>query len=119
MSILSVPVFCRRTGAMMSNLKSLTWRSAAVTAIAFGGLVSSPLAAVAAEPAAATPTFTKDIAPIFQAKCESCHRPDSIAPMSLLRSNSTSSKSVWKSSASFLASGAVPPFCIIACQSFK
>jgi hypothetical protein len=68
---------------MMSNLKSLTWRSAAVTAIAFGGLVSSPLAAVAAEPAAATPTFTKDIAPIFQAKCESCHRPDSIAPMSL------------------------------------
>ena len=32
----------------------------------------------------ATPvTFTKDVAPIFQAKCEACHRPDSIAPMSL------------------------------------
>ena len=30
-----------------------------------------------------TPTFTKDIAPIFQDKCEACHRPDSIAPMSL------------------------------------
>ena len=29
------------------------------------------------------PTFTKDIAPIFQEKCEACHRPDSIAPMSL------------------------------------
>jgi hypothetical protein len=28
-------------------------------------------------------TFTKDVAPIFQNKCESCHRPDSIAPMSL------------------------------------
>src|SRR5262249_17374971 len=28
--------------------------------------------------------FTKDIAPIFQEKCEACHRPDSIAPMSLL-----------------------------------
>jgi len=28
-------------------------------------------------------TFTKDIAPIFQEKCESCHRPGSIAPMSL------------------------------------
>ena len=28
-------------------------------------------------------TFTKDVAPIFQAKCESCHRPDSMAPMSL------------------------------------
>ena len=33
---------------------------------------------------AVTPTFTKDIAPIFQAKCESCHRPNSIAPMSLV-----------------------------------
>ena len=30
------------------------------------------------------PTFTKDIAPIFQEKCEACHRPDSIAPMSLV-----------------------------------
>jgi len=29
-------------------------------------------------------TFTKDIAPIFQSKCESCHRADSIAPMSLV-----------------------------------
>ena len=33
--------------------------------------------------ATAVPTFTKDVAPIFQKKCESCHRPDSIAPMSL------------------------------------
>jgi hypothetical protein len=32
---------------------------------------------------AATVTYTKDVAPIFQNKCESCHRPDSIAPMSL------------------------------------
>jgi hypothetical protein len=28
-------------------------------------------------------TFTKDVAPIFQQKCETCHRPESIAPMSL------------------------------------
>ena len=28
-------------------------------------------------------TFTKDVAPIFQQKCEACHRPDSMAPMSL------------------------------------
>jgi hypothetical protein len=28
-------------------------------------------------------TFTKDIAPIFRDKCESCHRPDNMAPMSL------------------------------------
>lgn len=29
-------------------------------------------------------TFTKDVAPIFQRSCQSCHRPGSIAPMSLL-----------------------------------
>ena len=34
--------------------------------------------------AAQAPTFTKDIASIFQNKCEACHRPDSIAPMSLV-----------------------------------
>jgi mono/diheme cytochrome c family protein len=30
------------------------------------------------------PTFTKDIAPILQRSCQQCHRPDSIAPMSLI-----------------------------------
>ena len=30
-----------------------------------------------------TPTFTRDVAPIFQAKCEACHRVDSMAPMAL------------------------------------
>jgi hypothetical protein len=33
---------------------------------------------------ASAPTFTKDIAPILQAKCQECHRPGQIAPMSLL-----------------------------------
>jgi hypothetical protein len=36
--------------------------------------------ALAAEPV----TFTKDIAPIFQRACQTCHRPGQIAPMSLL-----------------------------------
>ena len=44
---------------------------------------------VSAIPAAAgddgkSVTFTKDVAPIFQQKCESCHRPNNMAPMSLL-----------------------------------
>ena len=30
------------------------------------------------------PTFARDVAPIFQQKCQACHRPDSIAPMSLV-----------------------------------
>ena len=45
-------------------------------------LVSSIPAAAADSPK--TVTFTKDVAPIFQEKCESCHRPDNMAPMSLL-----------------------------------
>ena len=41
---------------------------------------------VLAAPAAAaeTPTFSKDVARILQAKCQSCHQPNSIAPMSLM-----------------------------------
>jgi Copper type II ascorbate-dependent monooxygenase, C-terminal domain len=31
-----------------------------------------------------TPTFTKDVAPILYKNCAGCHRPDEIAPMSLL-----------------------------------
>jgi hypothetical protein len=30
------------------------------------------------------PTFSKDIAPIFEKSCQSCHHPGSIAPMSLV-----------------------------------
>ena len=39
-----------------------------------------------ADPAAAQPevAFSRDVAPIFQQKCQECHRPDSMAPMSLL-----------------------------------
>lgn len=40
---------------------------------------------VAARVAAAQDiTFTKHVAPIIQQKCQTCHRPNSIAPMSLL-----------------------------------
>src|SRR5215831_15605338 len=32
----------------------------------------------------APPTFTRDIAPILQRSCQNCHRPDGVAPMSLV-----------------------------------
>src|SRR3954453_3360185 len=48
-----------------------------------GAALMGPAIAAAAD-APKTPTFTKDIAPIFQQKCEACHRPDSMAPMSLM-----------------------------------
>jgi mono/diheme cytochrome c family protein len=34
---------------------------------------------------AQTPTFAKDVAPIFYAKCVECHRPTMFAPMSLVK----------------------------------
>jgi hypothetical protein len=52
-----------------------------VLAAGIGFAVLVPSTATAQVPA--NPTFSKDIAPIFQAKCEACHRADSIAPMAL------------------------------------
>ena len=41
---------------------------------------------VAAVPASAqSPTFAKDVAPIFYSKCAECHRPTMFAPMSLIK----------------------------------
>ena len=48
-------------------------------------LALSGLPIVAADSVPARPvTFAKDIAPIFQQKCQACHQPGSIAPMSLI-----------------------------------
>ena len=58
-------------------------RSGAAGATMMAAVLWLPAVAGAQTPAA--PTFSKDVAPIFQAKCEACHRPDSIAPMSLVK----------------------------------
>jgi len=53
-------------------------------ALASCGLLA--LSVNAAELTNAKPvTFTKDIAPIFQDKCQDCHRPGTAAPMSLIK----------------------------------
>ena len=49
-----------------------------------GGLLLIAAPALAQGSAPAAVTFSKDIAPIFQAKCQACHQPNSIAPMSLI-----------------------------------
>ncbi len=54
-----------------------------VPLLALGTLLILPRPSTA-EQAEPTPTFARDIAPIFQNKCESCHRTDSMAPMSLV-----------------------------------
>src|ERR687883_582173 len=57
------------------------WRVGMVGAASATLAVLLPSLALAAD--VRQPTFTKDIAPIFQAKCEGCHRADGMAPMSL------------------------------------
>jgi hypothetical protein len=65
----------------MMRLRSGLALVVAAGACALGVAFMLPVRAAAQ---ARTPTFTKDVAPIFQEKCEACHRPDSIAPMSLV-----------------------------------
>ena len=68
----------------MTESTSNRARTVAFGACVLTGALVLPGAAAAADAAKTPPTFTKDIAPIFQDKCEACHRPDSIAPMSLM-----------------------------------
>jgi mono/diheme cytochrome c family protein len=56
----------------------LTFAFVAITAVSASRDGASPADQTAAV------TFTKHVAPIFQAKCQVCHQPDSIAPMALL-----------------------------------
>src|SRR6266542_3269456 len=59
---------------------------------AIGGVLAGAAAAVTvavfvvrtSAAGSAEVTFSKDVAPIFQAKCQECHQPNSIAPMSLI-----------------------------------
>jgi hypothetical protein len=61
-------------------------RSVAVAAGLAASLALAPmrLAGQAPPNGRAEVTFTKDIAPILQRSCQGCHRPGSVAPMSLL-----------------------------------
>jgi hypothetical protein len=58
--------------------------AAGVSGVFAAALVASLSAAGQQRPAAAVPTFAKDVAPILYKNCTSCHRPGEIAPMSLL-----------------------------------
>jgi hypothetical protein len=69
---------------MMRSTCQQTSRAGAL-AIAAAGILLLPTIAGAQTPAAgAQPTFSKDIAPILQRSCVSCHRPGEMAPMSLM-----------------------------------
>ncbi|PYS54220.1 MAG: hypothetical protein DMG13_09120 [Acidobacteria bacterium] len=55
-----------------------------VTTVMLAALVTAGAQAPANTAGQAPVTFTKDVAPILQNRCQVCHRPDTFAPMSLL-----------------------------------
>jgi len=62
---------------VLRYLLAITLLIAAATPASFEALHAQPAPA-------ADVTFTRDIAPILQRSCENCHRPDGVAPMSLV-----------------------------------
>ena len=57
------------------------WRSCAGIVAA---IILVPATAATAQTGAPGSTFSKDVAPILQAKCQGCHRPGEMGPMPLL-----------------------------------
>ena len=67
----------------MDVTRAAAWRAWGAGAAALLGILVTAGPALAEGPVK-TPVFTKDVAPIFQQKCQACHRPGYIAPMSLV-----------------------------------
>jgi mono/diheme cytochrome c family protein len=72
--------FQRQGGDMRRSAIGLNLVCAALIGVVGTGIVSTTAAAQDARAV----TFTKDVAPIFHAKCGGCHRPGEMGPMSLL-----------------------------------
>ena len=69
----------------ISNRRRLSLPALAVAGLALLlGLAAWAPDAVAQTGSQPSVTFTRDVAPILQRSCQSCHRPGSIAPMSLV-----------------------------------
>ena len=72
----------------MANGKSQidTWRNMGLCALALAAVLglSSTLCADGVGTTNKPVTFSKDVAPIFQARCQECHHPGTPAPMSLV-----------------------------------
>ena len=67
----------------MTNSTFHGWRQVPIRVLALAAVLSC-LVIPANAAANSQVTFSKDVAPIFQAKCQECHQPNSIAPMSLI-----------------------------------
>jgi hypothetical protein len=70
---------------MVTSWRSRLSAAGISVAIAIGVMViRTAVLAQNSTPATSQVTFTRDVAPILQRACQNCHRPGSMAPMSLL-----------------------------------
>ena len=60
------------------------WLRIGVGVLGLGAFLMVPSASIAGGASSKPVTFAKDVAPIFQAKCQECHHPGTAAPMSLV-----------------------------------
>jgi len=62
----------------------MSWKGVAIASLLLGTVtMSASLRATAGEESKSV-TFYKDVLPILQNNCQTCHRPGEIAPMSFL-----------------------------------
>jgi mono/diheme cytochrome c family protein len=72
------------------------------------GVILSAVLLAPVSAGAQTPTFAKDVAPIFYSKCVECHRPTMFAPMSLVKFDDARP---WaKSIRNRVSTGTMPPW---------
>src|SRR5262245_52809973 len=56
----------------------------------------------------APPTYSRDVAPILQHRCQACHRPESVGPFELLSFEDVRGRA--KMIATVVEQGAMPPW---------
>ncbi len=61
------------------SVKAHAWQFAVL-----GVLLTAGMQRAQTPPASGDVTFAKDIAPVLQSKCQRCHQPNGVAPMSLV-----------------------------------
>ncbi|HYM26137.1 MAG TPA: cytochrome c, partial [Vicinamibacterales bacterium] len=83
-----------------------------LAAIAIAGLMGHAVAAQAqgtvGTAGTATPTFSKDVAPILYKNCSNCHRPGEIGPMPLM--SYTDARPYARAIATRVQNGTMPPW---------
>ena len=74
----------KKLAAVFAPIVSLFFVSLLSAGIVMEATWKKPISAAVQSTALSSPTFYKDVLPILQSKCQSCHRPGEAAPMPLV-----------------------------------